>query len=91
MNVKYSKSFLSKLEDLVTESKYFLRYEKGNFKSGYCILNDTSIIIVNKYYTLEGKINCLIEIINQLKIDENNLTEKSEELLKHLKQTKLEL
>ena len=91
MNVKYSKSFLSKLEDLITESKYFLRYEKGNFNSGYCILNENSIIIINKYYSLEGKVNCLIEIINQLKIDENNLTEKSNELLNFIKQTKLEL
>lgn len=91
MNLKYSKSFLSKLEDLLTESNYNLRYEKGNFKSGYCILNETSIIIINKYYTLEGKVNCLIEIIQKLNIDQNNITEKSKDLLNMINQTKLEI
>ena len=91
MNIKYSKSFLTKLEDLVIESSFNLRYEKGNFKSGYCILNDTSIIIVNKYYSLEGKINCLIEIIQNLKIDSNTLSNRSKELYNLVKQTTLEI
>lgn len=89
MKIKYSKSLLAKLEDLISESNFILRYEKGNFKSGYCILNENSIIIVNKYYTLEGKINCLFEIIQNLEIKSSQLTGKSIELLHQIKQTKL--
>ena len=55
MTVRYTKQFLGKLEDIFAESDYILRYEKGNFKSGYCVLKDTRIAIVNKYYTVEGK------------------------------------
>ena len=91
MNLKYSKSFLTKLEDLVSESKHSLRYEKGNFKSGYCILNQNSVIIINKYFTLEGKINCLLEIIQGLSVDVNNLTLKSTELYYQIKQTSLKI
>ena len=47
--IKYTNQFLVKLEDLIAESDYFLRYEKGNFKSGYCLLHDQKIIIVNKF------------------------------------------
>ena len=54
MTVRYTKQFLSKLEDIFAESDYVLRYEKGSFKSGYCLLHDTKIAIVNKYYTTEG-------------------------------------
>ena len=47
-----------------------MRYEKGNFKSGYCIINKNKIVIINKYFTVEGKINSLIEIISKIDIDE---------------------
>ena len=43
MQIKYTSNFLSKLEDLFSESSYILRYEKGNFQSGYCILKDSKI------------------------------------------------
>jgi hypothetical protein len=91
MPIKYSSNFLNKLEDILSESTYILRYEKGNFKSGYCILKDNRIVIVNKYFTTEGKINCLVDIINNLDIDEDTLSEKNRKLASELSQTSLEL
>lgn len=91
MSVKYTRQFLSKLEDIFAESDYLLRYEKGNFKSGYCILKDTRIAIVNKYYTTEGKINCLIDILKSIEIDQKQLSDKNARLLLELSQTSLEL
>lgn len=91
MQVKYSKHFLNKLEDIFAESDYILRYEKGNFHSGYCILRDTRIAIVNKYFPLDGKINALLEILKSIEIDPKNLSEKNRSLLLELTQTKLEI
>ena len=91
MTVKYSKHFLNKLEDLMAETDYILRYEKGNFKSGYCILQDTKVAIINKYYSLEGKINCLIDIIKSIEIDQSNLEEKNQKLFRELSQIELNL
>lgn len=91
MSIKYSNNFLNKLEDILSESTYILRYEKGNFKSGYCILKDTQIVIVNKYFTTEGKINCLVDIINKLDIDVNTLSEKNKKLASEISQTALKL
>ena len=91
MTIKYSKHFLNKLEDLMAETDYILRYEKGNFKSGYCILNDTRVAIINKYYSLEGKINCLIDIIKSIEVDQGSLNEKNQKLFNELSQTELEL
>jgi len=91
MPIKYSNNFLNKLEDILSETQYILRYEKGNFKSGYCILRDTQIVIVNKYFTTEGKVNCLVDIINQLDIDTNMLSEKNKKLFSELSQTALKL
>lgn len=91
MQVKYSKPFLSKLEDLFAESDYILRYEKGSFHSGYCLLRDTKIAIVNKYFPLDGKINALLEILRSIDIDPKSLSEKNRTLLMELNQTKLEI
>ena len=91
MRVRYTKPFLSKLENIFAESDYVLRYEKGNFQSGYCVLKDTKIAIVNKYYTVEGKINCLVDILKSISIDQSRLHEKNRKLLLELLQTELNL
>ena len=85
--IKYTNSFLTKLEDIIAESDYILRYEKGNFKSGYCVLKDQKIIIVNKFYTTEGKINALLEILKNVALDTTKFSEKSQKLYEELSQT----
>ena len=75
--IKYNKHYLTKLEDIFAETEYMLRYEKGSFKAGFCILKDKKIAIVNKYYSIEGKINCLIEILRQILIEPTSLSDKN--------------
>lgn len=92
MTIKYTKNFLDKLENLFASSDYILRYEKGNFKSGYCILKENNIVIINKYYTLEGKINALIDIIKDLGFLPKDFSDKKiQDLLTELQQTELKL
>lgn len=92
MTIKYTKNFLDKLENLFASSDYILRYEKGNFKSGYCILKENKIVIINKYYTLEGKINALIDIIKELGFLPKDFSDKKiQDLLTELQQTELKL
>ena len=78
--IKYTPQFLLKLEDMVAESDYTLRYEKGNFKSGYCLLKDQKIMIINKFFTTEGKINVLLDILKGVQLDPTRFTEKSQKL-----------
>lgn len=82
--IKYTSQFLLKLEEIIAESDYILRYEKGNFKSGYCVLKDQKIIIVNKFYTTEGKINTLLDIFRNVKFDSSKFSEKSLKLYEEL-------
>jgi hypothetical protein len=91
MPVKYTKQYLHKLEDLMTETDFSLRYERGNFKSGYCLLNEERIAVINKYFSREGKINCLIDIIKSIEIDTEKLSEKNQSLFHDLSQTTLKL
>lgn len=91
MDIKNTKNFLNKLEDIFAESEYHLRYEKGNFHSGWCVLNEKKIVLVNKYYTVEGKINTLVEILKTVKIKSVNLSEKNKNLLTQINQKTLNL
>lgn len=83
MSFKYTPNTLKKLEQLFDEARYVVRYEKGNFNSGYCILEERRIVVINKFLNIEGRINALLEILPTLSIIESEL---SGEMLKWLKQ-----
>lgn len=91
MQAKSTKHFLNKLEDLFSETEFNLRYEKGNFQSGYCLLNDTKVAVVNKFYTTDGKITCLLEILKSIDIDESKLSDKNRKLHQEISQIELEI
>ncbi len=78
--MKNTPHFLSRLEDIFAESDYMLRYEKGNFKAGWCLLRNTKVVVVNKYFTTEGKINCLTEILRTIPLDTGGLADRSRKL-----------
>ena len=82
--IKYTTNFLTKLEEMIGESDYTLRYEKGQFKSGYCVLRDQNVIIINKFYSIEGKINAVLDILKGLEIDKTRFSEKSLQLYEEL-------
>lgn len=80
--IKYTKHFLSKLEDLLERQAYDIRYEKGNFQSGYCVVEAKKMIVINKFFETESRINNLIDIISQIEIDETRLDAKDKDLIK---------
>ncbi|NJL13037.1 MAG: hypothetical protein HC913_08605 [Microscillaceae bacterium] len=63
MKIIQNASTLRHLENIFSQSGYAIRYEKGNFRSGYCLLKNEPVVVINKYYPLEGKIGSLIEIL----------------------------
>ncbi len=89
--IKYTNQFLTKLEDLIAESDYMLRYEKGNFKSGFCLLREQKIMIVSKFFTTEGKINALLDILKIVVLDTSKFSEKSLKLLEDLSQAEVKM
>ncbi len=58
-----TKHSLKKLESLLKELGYVVRYEKGNFTSGYCLVEQRKVAIVNRFYDTEGRINVLYDIL----------------------------
>lgn len=89
--IKYTAKFLTELEDIFLQANYQVRYEKGKFKSGYCILKDERLIVINKYFPKEGRINSLIDILQKVEIQESDLQGKTRELYQFLNNPQLTL
>lgn len=78
--MKYNQSTLDKLEAIPEQAGYVLRYERGTFQSGYCILEQKRVVVLNKFLQTEGRINTLIDLIPQLSIDPGQLTDDAAKL-----------
>ena len=78
--MKYTQTTLDKLESIPEQSGYVLRYERGTFQSGYCILEERKVVVLNKFLQIEGRINTLIDLIPQLDIKSELLTDDARKL-----------
>jgi hypothetical protein len=78
--MKYTQNILDKIEKIAEEVGYVIRYERGNFQSGYCILQAKKVIVLNKFFQTEGRINTLIELMPQLNINFDALTYESQKM-----------
>jgi hypothetical protein len=88
MNIKITPNNLTKLEKIFEEARYVLRFEKGSFNSGYCILEHKKVVVINKFLNLEGRINTLIDILSTLPLEEEILTAESHKLYKQIQASK---
>ena len=78
--MKYTQHNLDKIEKIAEESGYVIRYERGTFQSGYCILQDKKVVVLNKFFQTEGRINTLIDLMPQLDISFDALTLESQKM-----------
>ncbi|MFT3675880.1 MAG: hypothetical protein QM781_08295 [Chitinophagaceae bacterium] len=78
--MKYTQSTLDKLEAITEQAGYILRYERGTFQSGYCILEAKKVVVLNKFLQIEGRINTLLDLIPQLDIAPDTLTDDARRL-----------
>lgn len=72
--MKYTQTTLDKIEKVIEEAGYIVRYERGSFQSGFCILEDRKVVVLNKFLQLEGRINTLIDLVPSLKVEADALT-----------------
>lgn len=78
--MKYTQPILNKVEKILDEAGYVLRYERGTFQSGYCILEEKKVVVLNKFLQTEGRINTLIDLIPDLNVNYDLLTHESQKM-----------
>jgi UDP-glucose 6-dehydrogenase len=91
MSFKYNAATLQLIESLFKQNKYVVRYEKGAFQSGYCILQDKRVVVINKFYDTESRINALVEIFQQIELKNTDFDDKQMKIFNELSQRKLEI
>jgi hypothetical protein len=87
--IKLTQHTLDKIEELLTLAGYKVRNEKGNFKSGSCVIESSKIIVLNKFAPVEAKVGYLVEAVQKLELDESLFDEKNLKLLQEIRQTEI--
>lgn len=82
--MKYTRNNLKKIENFFKEIDYTIRYEKGNFQSGYCIVENRKIAVINKFFDVEARMNVLFEIAAGLEVNQEELTDTSLKVFKEI-------
>jgi hypothetical protein len=84
MSLKLNPATLTKIEKLIEEAGYIIRYERGTFQSGYCILEQRKVIVLNKFLQTEGRINTLIDLLPLLKLEPTHMSPDNRKLYEEL-------
>jgi hypothetical protein len=82
--MKFTQNTLDKIERIIEEGGYIIRYERGTFQSGYCILQAKKVVVLNKFLQTEGRINTLIDLMPLLNINIDDITHESQKLYEEL-------
>lgn len=87
--MKFTQNNLDKIERIIEECNYVIRYERGTFQSGYCILQEKKVVVLNKFFQIEGRINTLVDLLPQLEINFDALTHESQKLYTEIRKQEI--
>ena len=83
--MKFTSAKKKKIERIFEELGYTIRYEKGRFNSGHCLVHQDKIVIINRFFDTEGRARVLLEILLSLKdLNEKKLSEESQKFFRSL-------
>ena len=84
---KEFEELIQELKSVALQLGAEVRFEKGDFKVGYCILKENKVIVVNKIATLQRKVIILSMALKELGVDEIYLTPKLREVINEMAET----
>ncbi len=75
MRRRKPEAILEELEKFVRELGLKLRYERGDFEGGYCVLKEQKMIVINKLANTQKRISLLARSIVEIGVDESLMSE----------------
>lgn len=75
---------INELREIATRLGVNVRFEKGDFKGGYCLVMEKKIIIINKFATTQKKAAILATALKELGIDDIYINPKIREIIEEL-------
>lgn len=81
---KEFEEILQELKSVADQLGATVRFEKGDFKGGYCIIHDKKVIVINKMTNLQKKVMILSSALKELGVDEIYLTPRVREVIEEM-------
>lgn len=72
--INFTKHNLKKLESVLEELEFTVRYEKGNFNSGFCVVENSKVIVINKFFDTKARILTIVDILKNREVDTEKLS-----------------
>ncbi len=91
MALSYTKHTLEKLEQILEILHYTVRYDKGNFKTGACVLENSKIIVINKFSSAESRVISIVNLLNTIEMQNQLLTDKQQQFINSLTKSQLQV
>ena len=84
---KEFEEILQELKSIADQLGASVRFEKGDFKGGYCIIYDKKVIVINKMTNLQRKVMILSTALKELGVDEIYLSPRVREIIEEMSGT----
>lgn len=78
---KEFEEIIQDLKSLALQLGAEVRFEKGDFKGGYCLLKENKVIVINKMMNLQRKVMILSAALKELGIDSIYLNPRMREII----------
>jgi hypothetical protein len=67
---KEYQELLDELKEIALQKGIKVRFEKGDFNGGYCILKSEKVIVINKLAQTQRKLLILVEALKEIGIED---------------------
>ena len=85
---KEFEEIIQDLRSVASQLGASVRFEKGDFKGGYCLLKESKIIVINKNANLQKKAMILSAALKELGVDNIYINPKIRELIEEMSDVK---
>lgn len=81
---KEFENLLNDLKSLATQMGAKVRFERGDFKGGYCLMKEDKLIVINKLSNTQRKVMVLAAALKELGSDEIYLPPNIREVIEEM-------
>lgn len=85
---KEFEEIIQDLRSVASQLGASVRFEKGDFKGGYCLLKESKVIVINKNANLQRKAMILSAALKELGVDEIYLNPQMRQLIEEMSEIK---
>ncbi|MFN3873135.1 MAG: hypothetical protein ACK4R9_09055 [Ignavibacterium sp.] len=84
---KEFEQIIDELKQVASQLGVSVRFEKGDFKGGFCIVKENKIIVINKFANTQRKAAILATALKELGIDDIYINPRLREIINEMTET----